>query len=109
MTIKYSMEEEYLDCYFINNLYNKMYNNNHNNNNHNNNTLQLTQEFNEKFFSHTRKSMTITPLLIMKDDIKNYRPLTDIQLEQVKQLSEEEKLELIKTFNIMIESIKMLI
>ena len=109
MTIKYSMEEEYLDCYFINNLcnnnkmYNKMYNNN------NNNTLQLTQEFNAKFFSHTRKSMTITPLLIMKDDIKNYRPLTDIQLEQVNQLSEAEKIELIKTFNIMIESIKMLI
>jgi hypothetical protein len=42
----------------------------------------------------------------MKDDIKNYRPLTDIQLEQVQQLSAAEKIEIIKTYNIMFASIE---
>jgi len=63
--------------------------------------LRLTQEFNEKFFSHTRKSIDITNISIMKDDIKNYRPLTDIQLTQLNDLTENEKIEIIKTYNIM--------
>ena len=70
------------------------------------NTLRLTQEFNEKFFSHTRKSIDITNISIMKDDIKNYRPLTDIQLTQLKDLTENEKIEIIKTYNIMFASIE---
>jgi len=70
------------------------------------NTLRLTQEFNEKFFTYTRKRIDISNLSIMKDDIKNYRPLTDIQLEQVQQLSEAEKIEIIKTYNIMFASIE---
>ena len=51
-------------------------------------TLRLTQEFNEKFFSETRKSIEITPLSIMKDDIKIFRQLTDIQLTQIEHLTE---------------------
>ena len=70
------------------------------------NTLRLTQEFNEKFFSHTRKSIDITNISIMKDDIKNYRPLTDIQLTQLEDLTENEKIEIIKTYNIMFSSIE---
>jgi hypothetical protein len=73
------------------------------------NTLRLTQEFNEKFFSHTRKSINITNLSIMKDDIKNYRPLTDIQLTQLEDLTENEKIEIIKTYNIMFASIENII
>ena len=73
------------------------------------NTLKLIQEFNEKFFSHTRKSIDITNISIMKDDIKNYRPLTDIQLTQLEDLTENEKIEIIKTYNIMFSSIENLI
>jgi len=70
------------------------------------NTLRLTQEFNDMFFNHTRKSIDITNLSIMKDDIKNYRPLTDIQLTQIEDLTENEKIEIIKTYNIMFASIE---
>jgi hypothetical protein len=73
------------------------------------NTLRLTQEFNDRFFNHTRKSIDITNLSIMKDDIKNYRPLTDIQLTQIEDLTENEKIEIIKTYNIMFASIENLI
>jgi hypothetical protein len=45
----------------------------------------------------------------MKDDIKNYRPLTDIQLTQLEYLTENEKIEIIKTYNIMFLSIEKLI
>jgi hypothetical protein len=64
-------------------------------------TLRLTQEFNEKFFKYTRKSIDITNISIMKDDIKNYRPLTDVQLTQLEYLTEIEKIEIIKIFNTM--------
>ena len=73
------------------------------------NTLRLTQEFNERFFRYTRKSIDISNLSIMKDDIKNYRPLTDIQLTQLEDLTEAEKIEIIKTYNIMFASIENLI
>ena len=73
------------------------------------NTLRLTQEFNENFFRYTRKCIDISNLSIMKDDIKNYRPLTDIQLTQLEDLTEAEKIEIIKTYNIMFASIENLI
>ena len=72
-------------------------------------TLKLTQEFNQRFFNQTRKSINITNLSIMKDDILNYRSLTDIQLTQLEDLTETEKIELIKTYNIMFKYIKDLI
>jgi hypothetical protein len=104
MTIKYSMDDEYSDCYFLDNLCNK----NNMSKRLDNNTyskLRLTQEFSKKFFIETRKSITITPVSIMKDDITNYRALTDIQLEQVKELTEAEKIDIINTFNIMFKTI----
>ena len=73
------------------------------------NTIRLTNEFKEKFFNYTRKNINITNLSIMKDDITNYRPLTDIQLAQIEDLTETEKIELIKLYNVMIASIESLI
>lgn len=67
-------------------------------------TLRLTREFNEKFFKTTRKTCCITNFSIMKDDIKNYRPLTDMQISQIDTLTENEKTEIIKIFNIMFSS-----
>ena len=72
-------------------------------------TLILTQEFNEKLFNQIGKSINITDCSIMKDDIKNYRPLTDIQLTQLEDLTEKEKIEIIKTYNIMFSTIENLI
>ena len=40
-----------------------------------NNTLRLSQEFNEKYFSELKKNIEITDFTVMKDDIKNYKPL----------------------------------
>jgi hypothetical protein len=71
-----------------------------------NDTLLLTKEFNKNFFNKTRKSIEITNFSIMKDDIKNYRILTQIQLTQLQDLTELEKIEIIKTYNIMFEFIK---
>jgi hypothetical protein len=59
---------------------------------------------NEKRCKTTRKSVYITHFSIMKDDIKNYRPLTDIQILQIETLTEKEKTEIIKLFNIVFSS-----
>ena len=102
------MDDEYSDCYFLDNLCNK---NNMSKTLDNNtySTLRLTQEFSEKFLNEMQKSITITTVLIMKDDIRNYRALSDNQIEQVEQLSEAEKIDIIKTFNKMFKSIGELI
>ena len=64
-------------------------------------TLRLTQEFNEKYFTQFRKNLSISNFSIMKDDITNYRPLSQEQLIQVETLSDTEKIELIKLYNTM--------
>ena len=64
-------------------------------------TLRLTQEFNEKYFTQFRKNLLISNFSIMKDDITNYRPLSQEQLIQVETLSDTEKIELIKLYNTM--------
>lgn len=69
-------------------------------------TLRLTQEFNENYFSQFRQSISISNFSIMKNDITNYRPLTEIQLIQLETLTDIEKLELIKLYNTMIKSIE---
>jgi hypothetical protein len=73
------------------------------------NSLLLTEKFNAKLYNTTRKSIDITNFSIMKDDIKNYRTLTDIQLSQLETLTETEKIEIIKLYNIMFASIENLI
>lgn len=67
-------------------------------------TLRLTQEFNEKYFSHLHQSLSISNFSIMKDDIRNNRPLTEIQLIQLETLTDLEKIEIIKLYNIMMST-----
>ena len=69
-------------------------------------TLRLTQEFNEKYFTQFRKSLSICNFSIMKDDITNYIPLTEEQLIQVETLSDTEKIELIKLYNTMFDTLE---
>ena len=69
-------------------------------------TLRLTQEFNEKYFTQFRKSLLISNFSIMKDDITNYRVLSEEQLIQVETLSDTEKIELIKLYNTMFNTIE---
>ena len=64
-------------------------------------TLRLTQEFSEKFFMETMRRIEITDFIIMMDDIRNYRTLTETQLSQLTNLSESEKIEIIKMYNTM--------
>lgn len=70
------------------------------------NILRLTQEFNEKYFTQFRKSLSISNFSIMKDDITNYRPLSQEQLIQVETLSDKEKIELIKLYNTMFDTLE---
>ena len=42
----------------------------------------------------------------MKDDIKNYKPLTPIQLLQLDKLSESEKIDIIHIYNDVISSLE---
>ena len=70
------------------------------------NRLRNVNRFNENWFENTRKSIYITQFLFMKHDIKNYRPLTEIQISQLDTLTEEEKIEIIKAFNTMFSSYK---
>jgi hypothetical protein len=69
-------------------------------------TLRLTQEFNEKYFTQFRKSLLISNFSIMKEDITNYRPLSEEQLLQVETLTETEKIELIKLYNTMFSTLE---
>jgi hypothetical protein len=74
----------------------------HNHNNKNNkvnrcDTLRLSKEFNEK---HLNKIiLKIDDYSIMKDDIVNFRPLTNEQMSQLESFTEIQKIELIKLYN----------
>jgi len=69
-------------------------------------TLRLTQEFSEKFFKETMQRIVITDLSIMIDDIRNYRTLTDVQLAQLRELSDADKIEIIQTYNTMFAALE---
>ena len=69
-------------------------------------TLRLTQEFNEKYFTQFRQSLSISNFSIMKNYITDYRPLTEEQLIQVETLSDTEKIELIKLYNTMFNTLE---
>ena len=72
-------------------------------------TLRLTQEFSEKFFKETMQRITITDLSVIIDDIRNYRTLTDVQLAQLRELSDADKIEIIQTYNTMFASLENMI
>ena len=69
-------------------------------------TYKLTQELNEKIFEQVKKNIQMSHFTIMKDDIKNYRTLTEIQMNEIEKLTEQEKIEIIKIYNIMMGSIQ---
>ena len=70
------------------------------------NTLRLSMEFNENYFNEIRKNIEISDLSVMKDDIKNYKPLTPMQLLQLDKLTESEKIEIIHLYNTMISTLE---
>lgn len=72
-------------------------------------TLRLTQQFNESFLKYSRKLIEITPLSVIIDDIKNYRPLSELQLEQLEIFTDEEKIKVIKVYNQMYLSLENII
>ena len=102
-------DEEYNDTLFIIKHTPTQSNTNNKNNEETTYTLRLTQEFNKKFFALTKKSIEITNLSIIIDDIKNYRSLTDLQITQLESLTKEERLKVIQTFNTMFLSLESLI
>jgi hypothetical protein len=75
-----------------------------------NDTMILTVQLNNKLFdkdSQKRgRSIEINTFSVLKDDIKNYRPLTEFQLMGIEYLSENEKIEIIKLYNTMIISLQ---
>ena len=69
-------------------------------------TLRMTQEFNEKYFNEIRKNIETIDLYVMKDDIKNYKPLTSTQLQQLDKLTELEKIDIIYLYNTMFSTLE---
>lgn len=59
----------------------------------------LTMEFNTKLFRETGKNLKITLFSSLRDEITNYRTLSKFQLENLRNLSEEEKIDIIKMYN----------
>jgi len=55
---------------------------------------------------HPSKILNIDFFEIIKDDIRNYRPLNNYQLEYIKEIKDEYKYELIELFNICFRSIQ---
>jgi uncharacterized protein YjgD (DUF1641 family) len=107
-------DDEYKDAYFIiNYVFNpiviKEQTNSNPNEKEQTDTLRLTQEFNKSFLKYFRKTIEITPLSIMVDNIRNYRPLTDIQITQLDNLTSEEKIKIIKEYNNMYKSLEKLL
>jgi len=67
-----------------------------------NDTLRLTQQFNETYFIEFKKNILLTDnFSIIKDDVRNYRCLSNQQLIHVETLTDTEKIELIKLYNTM--------
>jgi|UniRef100_A0A6C0D8A0 hypothetical protein len=69
-------------------------------------TSRISQEFIEKYFNETNKIIIINDLSIMKDDIKNYKSLTPMQLIQLDKLSEQEKIDIIHLYNTMFSTLE---
>jgi hypothetical protein len=81
---------------------------NHNQHQRRINKFFLTEEYNEDYFKKVIEHMKISQFSIMKDDIKNYNKLTEFQIDYLINLNEDEKIEIIKIYNNMIETIEYL-
>lgn len=71
-----------------------------------NDTLRLTQQFNEKYFSEIRKNIEIDVFSVIRNDIKNYRTLTDEQFAQIETMTDSEKIEIIRIYNDMFSTLE---
>ena len=67
----------------------------------NKSNLELSIELNNKLFGKNPqgKSLELNPFNLLKDNIKNYRPLSEYELLYIEHLTEEQKVEIIKLFN----------
>ena len=63
-------------------------------------------EFNNNLLRTTGKSLEIDTYYILKDDIVNYRKLNEYQLLYIEHLTEEQKIEIIKLYDRMLNTIK---
>lgn len=59
-----------------------------------------------KLYQTPHKIRNVDYYAIIKDDIRNFRPLNEYQLEYIKQLSHERKNELFDVFNLCIKTIE---
>jgi len=67
---------------------------------------RMTLEFSEIFFKETGKQIEITLYSSLRDEIVNYRKLSDLQLANLINLTEEEKIEIIKLYNKMFSNLQ---
>ena len=72
------------------------------------NKFFLTEHYNKHYFDKVLEHMKFSQFKIMKDDIKNYNTLTEFQIGYLINLNEDEKIEIIKMYNSMVETIKYL-
>ena len=69
----------------------------------------LTIELNKKLFTNSGKSLEIDSFKMLKDDIRNYRPLSEYQLLLIEKLTDIQKIEIIKLYNSIMQSIEEII
>jgi hypothetical protein len=67
-------------------------------------TLHLSKEFNKKYFNEI--ILKIDNLSIIKDDIANFRSLTNEQLSQIETFTESQKIEIINLYNAMFNTLE---
>ena len=71
-----------------------------------NNKYFLTEKYNEKHFNKVLNHMKMSHFSIIIEDIKNYNKLTEFQIAYLINLNENQKIEIIKMYNYMIETIE---
>ncbi len=66
--------------------------------------LELSIELNQKLFGNNPqgKSLELNTFNLLKDNIKNFRPLSDFELLYIEHLSLEQMIEIIKLYNVII-------
>lgn len=74
----------------------------------NSDTVEITEKINKKL-CETGKSIELNLFDVLKDDIRNYRQLNDFQKHQIDFLTEKEKIEIIRLYDIVISSMSALI
>lgn len=71
-------------------------------------TMSLTASVNNKIMTSRGRSMEINTFTVLKDDIMNYRPLTEFQKMSIEHLTDQQKTELILLYDKMIINVNVL-